>query len=131
MRASLCTGLAIAATVLAVSSCSKGGGSNPSGSSALTVSILGERGNLSFSPNPVSAAGRAVVFKNDTTDVHRIRLNDLSVDTGDIAPGATSRQVTMPASGANYHCFNHPGMAGQVFASGDAPPPDCVGLYCY
>jgi hypothetical protein len=52
------------------------------------------------------------------------------VDTGDIGPGATSREVTMPRAGTNYHCDNHPGMIGQVFAEGDAAPPECVGIYC-
>jgi plastocyanin len=122
--------LAIAVVGLAVSSCSKSK-TTPGGSNAVTIRILGQLGNSSFSPNPASAAGRAVVFKNETTDVHRIRLNDLSIDTGDIAPGATSREVTMPSGGANYHCSNHAGMGGQVFASGDAPPPDCTGIYCY
>ena len=71
-----------------------------------------------------------VVFRNTHTVPHRVVLNDGSVDTGDIAPGATSRAVQMPAGGANYHCSFHPGMIGSVSAvSGGAAPP-CEGAYC-
>jgi plastocyanin len=70
------------------------------------------------------------VFKNNDSASHRIVLNDGSVDTGDIAPGATSRVVTMPASGTNYHCSVHPGMIGGVSAQTGATPPPCTGDYC-
>ena len=70
-----------------------------------------------------------VVFRNTDTVVHRVRLNDLSIDTGDIAPGATSRAVRMPTAGTNYHCFLHLTMVGAV-NSGTTPPPPCTGLYC-
>ena len=134
MRAWFCTALAIAATAAAVSSCGGGGDSNttPSGggSAAVTIRVTGQNGAQSFTPNPASAAGRTVAFKNDSTETHRVVLNDNSIDTGDIAPGATSRVVTMPSVGANYHCSLHPGMIGQVFAAGDAAPPPCEGIYC-
>lgn len=71
-----------------------------------------------------------VVFKNNDSTTHHIVLNDGTVDTGDIAPGATSGAVRMPATGTNYHCSIHPGMIGSVSGSaGDAPPP-CEGIYC-
>jgi plastocyanin len=95
----------------------------------MTITILGERGGQSFSPNPALAAGQTVVFRNSDAVVHRVRLNDLSVDTGDIAPGATSRAVVMPAAGTNYHCQLHPAMIGAVGSAGNNPPP-CVGAYC-
>ncbi|HET9360870.1 MAG TPA: hypothetical protein VFO58_14060, partial [Vicinamibacterales bacterium] len=60
---------------------------------------------------------------------HRVMLNDGSIDTGDIAPGATSRAVQMPAEGTNYHCGVHPGMIGAVSSSA-GPPPVCQGIYC-
>ena len=113
--------------------CACGGGSDtspgPTPTGPVTISIVGERGGQSFSPNPASAAGRAVVFKNNDSVVHRVRLNDLSVDTGDIAPGATSREVMMPNTGTNYHCFLHPTMIGAVGAPAQPPPP-CTGQYC-
>lgn len=125
---SLVTG---AAVVVALASCG-GGSPTPSGpgpTGPMTITILGERGVQSFSPNPALAAGQTVVFRNNDSVVHRVRLNDLSIDTGDIAPGATSRQVVMPVTGTNYHCFLHPAMIGAVGSAGAEPPP-CTGLYC-
>lgn len=115
--------------------CGGGGGSptspSPADSSgAVTITITRRDGARSFAPNPADAGGRTVVFRNADTIVHRVRLNDGSIDTGDIAPGATSRPVTMPASGTNYHCSIHPDMIGAINAAGGAPPPPCEGPYC-
>ena len=119
-------------------SCSGGGTSSstptaPSGGgnggSATTIAINGQNGTQAFAPNPASLAGQMVTFKNNDSVTHRVVLNDGSVDTGDIAPGATSRAVPMPAGGTNYHCAIHPGMIGAV--SGTAgQPPACTGSYC-
>lgn len=111
-----------------------GGGSSTPSSPAptpgtTTITIVGERGSQSFSPNPASVAGQMVVFRNTDSVVHRVRLNDLSIDTGDIAPGATSNPVRMPPAGTNYHCSQHPTMTGAV-NSGSSPPPPCTGIYC-
>jgi plastocyanin len=104
--------------------------SSPSPSNAVTITINRQAGNLSFSPNPASAGGQLVVFRNADTIIHRVQLNDLSVDTGDLAPGATSRAMQMPMGGTNYHCSLHPDMVGAINASGGAPPPVCEGIYC-
>ena len=114
--------------------CGGGGSGNPSTPSSpspatITITIVGERGAQSFSPNPASAAGQTVVFRNADSVVHRVRLNDLSVDTGDIAPGATSRAVRIPDAGTNYHCSLHLTMVGAV-SGATTPPPPCTGLYC-
>jgi plastocyanin len=125
--------LSAAVVVVLVGAWGCGGGSStpssPSSPGTVTITIVGERGAQSFSPNPASAAGQMVVFRNNDTVVHRIRLNDLSIDTGDIAPGATSRAVRMPDAGTNYHCFLHQTMVGAV-SSGTEPPPRCTGQYC-
>lgn len=110
-----------------------GGGSDnpiaPTPSGPVTITIVGDRGAQSFSPNPASAGGRMVVFRNSDTVVHRVRLNNGAIDTGDIAPGATSQAVLMPAAGTNYHCTLHTGMIGAV-SSEAGPPPACEGQYC-
>ena len=110
-----------------------GGDSTPSSPSATptpaTITIVGQSGAQAFSPNPASLGGQMVVFRNNDSVAHRVVLNDGSVDTGDIAPGATSRAVAMPDSGTNYHCQTHPGMIGAV-SSGSGPPPPCTGIYC-
>ncbi len=125
---------AAAAVVIAfalVAGCggSSGSPSSPGPSGPVVINIVGERGANSFSPNPAEAAGQMVVFRNTDSVVHRVRLNDASLDTGDIAPGATSSPVRMPAGGTNYHCALHTTMIGAVNAAGSAPPR-CTGDYC-
>ena len=129
MRASFYTALALAAAALSLASCGGGGGSEPSGSDAFTINIQGQNGALSVSPNPASAGGRMVKFKNNDSIVHRVQLNDGTVDTGDIAPGATSSAVRMPAAGTNYHCSLHTTMIGAVQGQNNEPPPACT-IYC-
>src|SRR5687768_9934727 len=83
---------AAAAGVVCAVSCGGGGPSSPvspSSSSAVTITIMRQNGTQSFSPNPASAGGRTVMFRNADTVVHRVRLNDGTIDTGDLAPGAT------------------------------------------
>lgn len=115
-----------------------GGTSNPTApvpapppvSTATTIDIVGERGARSFSPNPADVnQGAMFTWRNMDNQVHRIILNDGSVDSGDIAPGASSRALRLDANGANYHCTIHPGMVGSINRSGGAPPP-CEGPYC-
>ena len=124
------------AAVCGCSSSGSGSSSNttapsPAGTTSTpTITIVGQNGSQAFTPNPAAFGGQQVVFKNNDAVAHHVVLNDGSVDTGDIAPGATSRAVTMPSSGTNYHCSIHPGMIGGVAAvSGDAVPP-CTGPYC-
>lgn len=102
----------------------------PAGGSG-TISIVGDRGAQSFTPNPGSGTqDQRVVWRNNDSVVHRIVLNDGTVDTGNIAPGASSASMQIPAAGANYHCTLHPGMIGSITAAGGAPPPPCTGAYC-
>jgi plastocyanin len=120
-------------SVTAAAGCGGGGSTatTPSAApSSPTITIQGQNGTQAFTPNPASFGGQSVVFKNNDRVTHRIVLNDGSVDTGDIAPGATSRVVTMPAGGTNYHCSVHLGMIGGVSPSSGAPPPPCDGPYC-
>jgi plastocyanin len=98
---------------------------------ASTITILGDRAAQSFTPNPgAGGVDQAVVWRNNDSVTHRIVVNDSTLDTGDIPPGGTSRQLVLPVAGANYHCSLHPGMIGAVTAAGGAPPPPCTGLYC-
>ena len=133
---------AVAAAVLMAAGCGGGGSSTPpagnpsaptpppAGSAATTISIVGDRGSQSFSPNPAPATqSRAVAWRNNDGVVHRIMSNDGTIDTGNIAPGATSPAVTLGTDGTNYHCTIHPGMIGAVNSSGGTPPP-CTGIYC-
>jgi plastocyanin len=113
-----------------------GGGSSGAGSSpspqpaAPIINIVGQNGTQAFSPNPALFGGQMVTFRNTHNVPHRVVLNDGTVDTGDIAPGATSRAVQMPNGGTNYHCSLHPGMIGAVSSSAGTPAPPCEGTYC-
>jgi plastocyanin len=101
----------------------------PTPAPSTAISILGNRGNQSFTPNPGSATGGMLSFRNTDNLVHRIQSNDGSFDTGDIAPGQTSAPKAVSSAGLNYHCTIHPGMIGAINAE-TGPPPACTGLYC-
>src|SRR5262245_27205596 len=121
MRSRLVTASAIAATASLVACGGGGGGGTPTAPPSpdvVTIVVNGQSGSQSFWPNPATAAGQMTAFRNNDTVVHRVVLNDGSIDTGDIAPGATSRAVQMPAAGTNYHCSLHPTMIGSVNARG-------------
>jgi len=129
-----CTALVLAVAVACGGS--SGGGApqtQPSGvpsggTNATTISILGDRGGASFTPNPAPSGASDLAFKNNDSQIHRIVANDGSFDSGDIAPGAT-KTVSLASDGTNYHCTIHPDMIGAVSAS-DGAPPRCTGIYC-
>jgi plastocyanin len=135
MRRSLVVTSALALATMVAAACG-GGSSTPSSPSPaptatpFTITVTQQNGAQSFSPNPALAGGQMVVFRNTDSIVHRVVLNDGTIDTGDIAPGATSRAVTMPNTGANYHCSLHPAMIGAVSPVAGGPPPACEGIYC-
>ena len=124
----------LALGLAALSGCGGGGSTStpttPTAASPPTISIVGRNGAQAFSPSPSSFGGQQVVFKNNDSVIHHVMLNDGSVDTGDIAPGATSRTVTMPSAGTNYHCSIHTGMIGSVSAATGGAPPPREGAYC-
>jgi plastocyanin len=90
----------------------------PSGSTAppdaIVINVVAIKGEQSFSPNPSTVPeGRTVVWHNVDRFTHRIVLNDLSVDTGELAPGAFSQPMPLSATG-RYHCTIHPVMVGTL-----------------
>ena len=117
-----------------VAACGGNGSSAPTApspsASPFTITVTRQNGAQSFSPNPATAGGQMVVFRNADSVVHRVTLNDGSLDTGNIAPGATSAAVRMPNGGTNYHCSLHPDMIGAVTPQAGGPPPMCEGIYC-
>ena len=116
--------LALAVFALAAGACSGGSYSSSTSSpsaptpattttsvpaGAATVTIMGQRSDQSFSPNPAPITqGTVVVWKNNDSTVHRIVMNDGSFDSGDIGPGGMSRQMTLTSQGGQYHCTIHP-----------------------
>ncbi len=142
MRFPLSAGCAVAVFVIVSSGCGSSGSGygGPSGTPTTptppaagqgVVNIVGDRGGQSFTPNPGSGdADQMVAWRNNDGVTHRIVINGTALDTGDIAPGATSRTIQLPAGGGNYHCSIHPGMIGAIQGSGGAQPPPCTGIYC-
>jgi plastocyanin len=120
---------------LVVGGCSSGGYSSGSTSSpaaptpitsdgVVTIDVVAINGAQSFSPNPATLpAGQMVVWHNVNNTTHRIMLNDRSVDTGDLAPGASSQPMTIGAAGGQYHCSIHPEMTGSLNQPTATPPP--------
>ena len=134
------------AVALVASGCGGGGGSTPTGptnpgaggggggggQTVVTINITGQGGRLAFSPNPATVQpGQMVAFKNNDTVAHRVTLDDGSVQTPEIAPGATSAPVAMGTSGSKtYHCTIHPGMVGGFNGAEAEIPPNCNQAYC-
>ena len=95
----------------------------------VTINVVAINGAQSFSPNPATLpAGQMVVWHNLNTTTHRVVLDDRSVDTGDLAPGASSQSMAIGAAGGQYHCSIHPVMVGSLNRNTSSVP--CQGPYC-
>jgi plastocyanin len=102
---------------------------NTSGPS-ITVNIGSSLTAAAFTPNPVPAsAGDTIAFKNNDSTLHHIVMDDGSADLGDLAPGATTRTITVKGSG-NFHCTIHSSMVGAINGPIPDPPPCNTPGYC-
>jgi plastocyanin len=102
----------------------------PSAPGVLTVNVVAINGAQSFSPNPATLpAGTMIVWHNVDNVTHRVVLNDRSLDTGNLDPGASSQPMALAASGAQYHCAIHPVMIGSINQD-TSTSPLCQGQYC-
>jgi plastocyanin len=116
MRLLLATFL-IATLGISLTGC--GGDDNNSGnptapSDAIVIDVVAINGAQSFSPNPSSVPdGKNVVWHNVDNVTHRVVLDDRSIDTGNISPGAFSSAMMLTTVGG-YHCTLHPEMVGTV-----------------
>lgn len=111
---------------IATSACSGGGYSSAStngpvaptpitANGIVTIDVVAINGAQSFSPNPATLpAGQMVVWHNVNNTTHRVVLNDGSVDTGNLAPGASSQPMAIGAASGQYHCSIHPEMIGSI-----------------
>src|SRR5882672_11688823 len=101
----------------------------PSAASVVTVNVVAINGAQSFSPNPATLpAGQMIAWHNIDNVTHRVVLNDGSVDTGNLAPGASSQPMAIAAAGG-YHCSIHPVMVGSINQDTSSQTP-CQGAYC-
>ena len=102
----------------------------PSDPGVVMVNVVAINGAQSFSPNPATLpAGQMIVWHNVDNVTHHVVLNDGSVDTGDLLPGASSRPMPVEAGGGPYHCAIHPVMVGSI-NQGTASQQPCTGAYC-
>jgi plastocyanin len=102
----------------------------PSITGVVTINVVAINGAQSFSPNPATLPpGQMVVWHNVDSITHRVVLNDRSVDTGDLVPGASSQPMAIAAAGGQYHCSIHPVMVGSVNQETSNVAP-CQGAYC-
>jgi plastocyanin len=101
-------------------------------SGIVTINVVAVNGAQSFSPNPASLpVGQMVVWHNVDRITHRVLLNDGSVDTGDLQPGASSQPMAIAAAGGQYHCSIHPVMVGSLNQdTSNMPVAPCQGAYC-
>jgi len=135
MRPTMLVSSGALALLAAFAGCGGGGSSStpttpsPTTGVSTAITIVGDRGNRSFTPNPGSSQNGMAAWQNSDNVIHRVVSNDGSFDTGDIAPGATTAARAVSAAGMNYHCSIHPGMIGAINAA-SGPPPPCEGLYC-
>jgi plastocyanin len=88
----------------------------------VTINVVGVNGAQSFSPNPATLpAGQMVVWHNIDSVTHRVVLDNGSLDTGNLAPGASSQQMSVNVG--PYHCSIHPSMVGTLVAGTATEPP--------
>jgi plastocyanin len=141
MRASV---TAVAVVTLGFGAWGCGGSSYASGNSGtpiaptstvsgvVTINVVAVNGAQSFSPNPATLpVGQMVVWHNVDSITHHVVLNDRSVDTGDIQPGASSQPMAIATVGGQYHCSIHPVMVGSLNQdTSNVPAPPCQGAYC-
>jgi plastocyanin len=97
------------------------------------VSIVSSIGNGAYRPNPVMAnSGDTVVFRNTDSAMHHIVMDDGSSDLGDVAPGATSKGITLRnANATKFHCTIHPSMVGSINDTKAPDPVPCPDPYGY
>lgn len=112
--------LAVAVLSLSVWGCSNSGNNSSPGTpspmpgTAITIDVVAVNGSQSFSPNPATIpAGQMVVWHNVDSITHRVVLDDRSIDTGNLDPGAFSSTMLLESVGG-YHCTIHPVMVGTI-----------------
>jgi plastocyanin len=107
--------MAIAAAALAAG-CGSSSSSPSTATADVTVQMLGDRGNLSYSPNPTTMkAGQSIAWHNGDSTPHTSTKDGGGFDTGSVNAGANSSPITMSTAGTfTYHCTIHPGMVGTI-----------------
>ena len=92
------------------------GGGGPVPGADVTITIVSNNGNMSFSPNPATATvGQTVAWRNNAGGTHTATADGGAFNTGDIGNGGASTPITMGTAGAfPYHCGRHTSMTGTL-----------------
>jgi plastocyanin len=82
----------------------------------LTITIIGDRQSMSFSPaNATLKVGQTVAWRNTDTDLHTATQDSRGFDTGTVPRGGTSAPLAMTTAGTfPYHCSFHPDMVATL-----------------
>jgi plastocyanin len=105
------------AALAVTAGCGSSSPSSPTTATAdVTIQILGDRANQSFSPNPTAMrVGQSVAWHNADSITHDATQDAAGFVTGNINASATSAPITMSTAGTfTYHCSIHPGMVGTI-----------------
>jgi plastocyanin len=107
---------ALAAVAGLAAGCGSSSPSAPTVAADVTITMVGDRGNQSYSPNPTTMrVGQTVAWKNGDSTAHDATQDASRFGTGTISAGATSTPLAMSTAGTfTYHCTIHPGMVGTL-----------------
>jgi plastocyanin len=112
-------GLAALSAIAVLGGVACGSSSSPAAPTVaadVTITMVGDRGSQSYTPNPnTMRVGQTVAWKNADTIAHTATQDASRFDSGTIGGGATSAPLTMSTAGTfTYHCTIHPGMVGTL-----------------
>src|SRR5204863_8954773 len=100
----------------------------PATNSVIDVAEI--NGPYSFYPSPATVrSGQVIVWRNSDTVTHHVVFDDMSVDTGTLAPGTLGQPIVVGPGNRTYHCAIHPSMVGSVTVTASAGTATVAGSY--
>jgi plastocyanin len=128
----------VLAACVAAAACGRSD-SNPTGPDAPTptvpstnfvIEVAEINGPYSFYPIPATVrSDQVIVWRNADTVTHHVVFDDMSVDTGTLAPGTLSQPIMVGSGNWAYHCAIHPSMVGSVMVTTSPGTPPVAGPY--
>jgi len=99
-------------------------------STNFVIDVAEINGPYSFYPSPAEARSeQVIVWRNSDTVTHHVVFDDISVDTGTLAPGTLSQPIMVGPGNWAYHCAIHPSMVGSVMVTASAGTATVAGSY--
>jgi plastocyanin len=114
--------IVVSLVALVIAGCGGSSSPAPAASSAASQASSGAAGsnavemkNIAFNPTSVTVKpGDKVTWTNNDTVAHTVTLDDNSVDSGEVAAGATFANTFATAGTFAYHCKIHSVMHATV-----------------